>query len=239
MTIDAATAAKCASKCTTGDGYDYGHFMAADSEAWSAFDIIGVHQYDSQMGYAWPSDVTAAKKEIWQTEMSGVKWWPEVGPSSDIANGVAVAGWIHSALAVGDASAWLWWWHAPMSSGTNDNEGIWLQNGNDTKRHFTIGNYSKFVRPGYVRVDVTGNSNADLLISAYTGSSTVVVVAINKGTSAATVPITISGGTAPASCTPTVTSATDDLKTGTAVTVTGGTLTASLAATTVTTFVCK
>jgi hypothetical protein len=32
------------------------------------------------------------------TEMSGVKWWPEQGPSSDINNGVAVAGWIHSAL---------------------------------------------------------------------------------------------------------------------------------------------
>jgi len=239
MTIDAATAAKCASKCTTGDGYDYGHVMAADATAWAAFDIIGVHQYDSQMGYAWPSDVTAAKKEIWQTEMSGVKWWPEVGPSSDIANGVVVAGWIHSALAVGDASAWIWWWYAPMSSGTNDNEGIWLQSGTDTKRHFTIGNYSKFVRPGYVRVDVNGNSNADLLISAYTGSSNVVVVAINKGTAAATVPIAISGGTAPASCTPNVTSATDDLKAGTAVTVTDGILNASLAAATVTTFVCK
>ena len=33
------------------------------------------------------------------------------GPSCDIANGVAVAGWIHSALTVGQASAWLWWWY--------------------------------------------------------------------------------------------------------------------------------
>jgi glucuronoarabinoxylan endo-1,4-beta-xylanase len=240
MTIDAATTAKCAAKCASGDGYDYGHVMAADATAWGAFDIIGLHQYDSQIGYAWPSDVTAAKKEIWQTEMSGVKWWPEVGPSSDIANGVAVAGWIHSALAVGDASAWIWWWHAPMSSGTNDNEGLWLQSGTDTKRHYTLGNYSKFVRPGYVRVDVTGNSNADLLISAYTGSSNVVVVAINKGTADATVPIAIAGGTAPASCTPNVTSATDDLKAGTTpVTVTGGAFSASLPKATVTTFVCK
>jgi glucuronoarabinoxylan endo-1,4-beta-xylanase len=213
--------------------------MAADATAWAAFDIIGVHQYDSQIGYAWPSDVTAAKKEIWQTEMSGVKWWPEVGPSSDIANGVAVAGWIHSALAVGDASAWIWWWYAPMSSGTNDNEGIWLQSGTDTKRHFTIGNYSKFVRPGYVRVDVNGNSNADLLISAYTGSSNVVVVAVNKGTADATVPITIAGGTAPTTCTPNVTSSADDLVAKTAVPVSGGAFSASLPKATVTTFVCK
>jgi len=71
MTIDSATAAKCASTCTSGGGYDYGHAMAADSAAWSAFDIIGVHEYDAQIAYAWPSDVTSGKpdREIWQTEM--------------------------------------------------------------------------------------------------------------------------------------------------------------------------
>jgi glucuronoarabinoxylan endo-1,4-beta-xylanase len=240
MTIDATVAATCAAKCITGGGgYDYGHALAADATAWGDFDIIGVHQYDSQMGYAWPSDVTAAKKEVWETEMSGVKWWPEQGASSDIANGIAVAGWIHSALAVGDASAWLWWWYQPMSSGTNDNEGLWLQSGTDTKRHYTLGNYSKFVRPGYTRVDVNGNTNTDLLISAYSGTGTTVVVAINKGTTDVTIPIAISGGTAPASCTPNVTSATDNLVAKSPVTVSGGSFSAALAATTVTTFVCK
>jgi glucuronoarabinoxylan endo-1,4-beta-xylanase len=237
MTIDSATAAKCASTCTQGNGYDYGHYMAADSAAWAAFDIIGTHQYDAQLAYAWPSDVNGGKrnKEIWQTEMSGVKWWPEQGPSSDINNGVAVAGWIHSALVVGQASAWLYWWY----SQTSDNEGVVLGS-TDTKRHWTLGNYSKFVRPGYVMVDVTGNSNTNLLLSAFKGTDgTVVVVAINKGTAAATVPITIAGGTAPASCTPNVTSSSANLTAGTAVTVTGGTFTASLAAATVTTFVCK
>jgi len=226
-------------KCNDGSGYDYGHWLAKDADAWKAFDILGVHEYDTQHAEPWPSDVTAAKKEVWQTEMSGVKWWPEQGPSSDINNGIAVAGWVHSALAVGDASAWLWWWYAPLSSGTNDNEGLVLQGSTAwTKRYYTIGNYSKFVRPGYTRVDMTG-STTDLLLSAYKGTDgTVVIVAINKGT-AATVPITISGGTAPASCTPNVTSASDNLKAGTAVTVTGGSFSASFAATTVTTFVCK
>jgi glucuronoarabinoxylan endo-1,4-beta-xylanase len=159
--------------------------------------------------------------------------------SATIENGVAVAGWIHSALVVGDASAWLWWWYAPMGGGTNDNEGLVLQNGSDTKRHYTLGNFSKFVRPGYTRVDVTGSVPTDVLLSAYKGpDGTVVVVAINKGSKDASVPITISGGT-PASCMPNVTSKDADLKAGTAVAVTGGVLTASLAATTVTTFVCK
>jgi O-glycosyl hydrolase len=241
MNIDATTEAKCASTCAQGNGYDYGHWLAKDADAWKAFDIMGVHEYDSQTGYAWPADVTDGKrsKEIWQTEMSGVKWWPEQGPSSDIKNGVAVAGWIHSALVVGEASAWLWWWYKAYN--TDDNEGLLLKSGTMTKRYYTFGNYSKFVRPGQIMVDVTGNTNTNLLISAFKGASdgTVVVVAINKGTSAVTVPITIAGGTAPASCTPNVTTSSDDLKAGTAVSVSSGAFSASLAATSVTTFVCK
>jgi glucuronoarabinoxylan endo-1,4-beta-xylanase len=169
--------------------------------------------------------------------MSGVKWWPEQGPSSDINNGVAVAGWIHNALTVGEANAWLWWWYKALGS---TNEGLLQSNGGDTKRHYTFGNYTKFVRPGYVRVDISGSIPTDVLLTAYKGSDgTVVVVAINKGTASATVPISIAGGTAPASLVPWVTSATDNLVSKTAVTVTGGTFSAALASKTVTTFVGK
>jgi len=232
------TTTGCASKCATGDGYDYGHFLAKDATAWGLIDIIGTHEYDTQKAEAWPADVDGGKrsKPVYETEVSGVHYWPNEGPSSDIANGVVVAEWIHSALVVGEASGWLYWWY--QASG--DNEGLIISTSSLTKRAYTLGNYAKFVRPGYVMVDVTGNSNASLLLSAFKATDgTVAVVAVNKGTSAATVPITISGGTAPASCTPNVTSSSANLAAGTAVTVTGGTFTASLAATTVTTFVCK
>jgi len=220
-----------------GMGYDYGHWLAKDTAAWSAFDIMGVHEYDSQVAEPWPADVNGGKpnKEVWQTEMSGVKWWPEQGPSSDISNGVAVAGWIHSALTVGEASAWVYWWYQAYN--TDDNEGLLLKSGTDTKRHYTLGNYSKFVRPNFVRVDATG-APAGVLISAFKGSGTALaIVAINKNSSAVSVPITISGGTAPTSVTPWVTSSSDNLASKTAVAVSGGSFTASLAATTVTTFV--
>jgi O-glycosyl hydrolase len=128
-------------------------------------------------------------KEIWQTEMSGVKWWPEQGTgtggslkgSDTIETAVAVAGWIHSALTVGEASAWLWWWYSAYN--TDDNEGLLVQNSSKlTRRYYALGNYSKFVRPGYTHVHVTGTAPTDVLLSAYKGSDgTVVVVAINKG----------------------------------------------------------
>jgi O-glycosyl hydrolase len=240
-TITADKEATCAKTCLDGNGYDYGHWLWKDQDAWKSFDIIGLHEYDSQIAFAWPADVNDGKrdKEVWQTEMSGVMHWPEQGPSTDINNGLAVAGWIHSALTVGEASAWLYWWYQALYQ--DDNEGLALTKNGSTiaKRYYTLGNYSKFVRPGYVRVDITGNTNANVLLSAFTGTDGTVVVAINKATTAATMPIAISGGTAPASCTPNVTSAADNLKAGTAVPVTGGSFTASLAATTVTTFVCK
>jgi glucuronoarabinoxylan endo-1,4-beta-xylanase len=164
-----------------------------------------------------------------------VHYWPEEGPSSDISNGVAVAGWIHSALVVGEASAWLWWWYKGDGS---DNEGLVLSS--NPKRYYTLGNYSKFVRPGYKRVDITGNIPANVFLSAYKSTDTVVVVAINKSSSSVTVPITITGGTkTPTSATPWLTSASANLASQTAVTVSGGILTATLAATSVTTFVCK
>jgi O-glycosyl hydrolase len=240
--ITAEKEATCAKTCLDGNGYDYGHWMWKDQEAWKAFDIFGVHEYDSQIAFAWPADVNGGKrdKEIWQTEMSGVRYWPEQGPTTTIDNGIAVAGWIHSALTIGEASAWLYWWYQAYYEDDNEGLGLLKAGGTTAKRYYTLGNFSKFIRPGYTAVEVVGNANADLQISGYKGpDGTVVVVAINKGAAAATVPIAISGGTAPAMMTPTVTSAADNLKAGTAVPVTGGSFMASLPSKTVTTFVGK
>jgi glucuronoarabinoxylan endo-1,4-beta-xylanase len=233
----------CAQTCLDGNGYDYGHWLWNDQAAWNSFDILGVHEYDSQIAYPWPADVNngVRNKEVWQTEMSGVRHWPEEGPSTHIDNGVAVAGWIHSAMTVGEASAWLYWWYEAYYE--NDNEGLARIQGSSTiaKRYFTMGNYSKFVRPGYNAVGVAGNNDANVLLSAYKSedSATVVIVAINKGTAAAAPEIGFGGGTAPTSCTPNVTSATQNLVAGTAVMVTGGKLVTSLPSKTVTTYVCR
>jgi glucuronoarabinoxylan endo-1,4-beta-xylanase len=225
--------------CAPGKGYDYGHGLAKDTAAWNQVDIIGVHQYDTQVPMPWPSDVPTMKP-VFQTEMSGVKWWANQGPSKDINNGVVVARWVHDAIVNGLASAWCWWWPQPLSDGTDDNEGLMMKNGDKAKRLYTYGNFSKFVRPGMTRVAISGDIPVGVLLSAYKGGDgTVVIVAIDSSSTAASVPITIAGGTAPTAFTPWVTSATEDLKSGTAVTVTGGILTATLPAKTVTTFVGK
>ncbi|MBN2036418.1 MAG: hypothetical protein JW768_06715 [Chitinispirillaceae bacterium] len=236
--------AKCAEKCKNGEGYDYGHWLAKDEEAWKAIDILGVHEYETQKAHAWPADVTGGvrTKEVWQTEMSGVMYWPEQGPTTDINNGVAVARWIQSALTIGEASAWLYWWYGPPYYDWDDNEGLALVKGKSqkTKRYYTFGNYSRYIRPGQKVVNITGTDKLPakvLLTASKADDGTVVIVAVNETTSAQSVPIKIAGGTAPASFKPIVTAESYNWKEGSAVSVADGVLTMQLEKMSVTTFV--
>ncbi|HEX2955395.1 MAG TPA: hypothetical protein VHO70_01110 [Chitinispirillaceae bacterium] len=244
--ITEEAAAKCSETCKNGDGYDYGHWLAKDTVAWNALDILGVHEYESQKAYVWPADVTGGKrtKEIYQTEMSGVMYWPEQGPSTHIENGVAVARWIQSALMVGEASAWCWWWYGAPYYTSDDNEGLALVKGNSqkAKRYYTYGNYSRYIRPGHKIVNITGTDKLPakvLLTASKDDAGKVVIVAVNETTSEQTVPVTIAGGTAPASFTPYVTNGTTNWAEGTTVTTSGSVLTVKLEKMSVTTFVSK
>lgn len=82
---------------------------------------------------------------------------------------------------------------------TDDNEGLICKDGRTTKRMWTFGQFSKFIRPGHHIVNVTGALPDKVLLVASMGDDgTVVVVAINETTTAVDLPITIAGGTAPA-----------------------------------------
>jgi glucuronoarabinoxylan endo-1,4-beta-xylanase len=215
--------------------YDYGHALFNDEAAWGQLDVLSTHQYFSQVAAPWPSEIERTKP-VFMTEASGIKFWPEQGPSNDIQNGVTVAGWIHDAIVNGPASAWLYFWRS--AENTDDNEGLYLKNGASTKRFYTLGNFSRFVRPGYARVAITGDMPQGILLSGYRGpDGTVVVVALNQGTSDVTLPITIAGGSAPVALTPNVTSATDNLAVKTQASVSNGSFSAKLGALSVTTFV--
>ena len=217
-----------------GTNYNYGNLLLADTQAAAQVDILATHMYQTQDAVAPPAGVT---KPIWMTEMSGVMGYPEAGPSSDITDGLVWADWIYQAIVVGNASAWHAWW---ITSLNNDNEGLLLMNGGTTKRLYTVGNYSKFIRPGYRRVTLSGTPPTGVELTAYVSPTdgTLVVVALNSGTSAVSLPLFLSGNV-PCTMTPWVTSASDNLASKTAVSVSGSRLTPMLAAQSVTTFVGK
>ena len=105
---------------------------------------------------------------------------------------------IHADLTVANAAAWHWWLAISpydykdglIYIDKNQNDGTY----SESKMLWTLGNYSRFVRPGYVRMDVQ-TKNSPLLVSAYKspdGNKSVVVV-INTTPQAQEVDFTIPG----------------------------------------------
>jgi glucuronoarabinoxylan endo-1,4-beta-xylanase len=188
--------------------------------------IVADHNYDGANGPA-----TLAKssygKSLWETEVSQLN-----GESSDIANGVYYARRIFLFLTVAQANAWHYWWLVPYGSNT----GLMDTNAAPTKRLFAVGNYSRFVRPGYYRIDVADN-NPVTSISAYkdTNSGNFAIVAINPDPVTVTQVFNLANFTA-SSVTPWITSSNYSLASQTAVSVANASFTYPLPAMSVVTF---
>jgi glucuronoarabinoxylan endo-1,4-beta-xylanase len=214
----------------------YFNAIKADTAAWNAVNIFASHEYGCGTLPTQPS-IAAAGKEYWETE---VDTGTGKGDSSGdgIASALPMATTLHNDLTKSNLNAWhIWWLYNASGNGgclydTTNN--VW------TKRLWVLGNYARFVRPGFMRVTTTGTMPAGVLLTAYQNPAdgTVVVVAINSNTSATPLSVYISG-VVPCSITPWVTSATDNLASKTAITVTGARFSATLDAQSVTSFVGK
>ena len=137
--------------------------------------IIACHNYDGTP----PSVIPAALPKLantnaalWETEVSTFDAF-----DGSINNAMYWAGRIHLFMTIAQANAFHYWWLFPDGS---DNEGLTDKSGNPAKRMYVLGNYSKFVRPGYCRIGVS--NNAFTSISAYkdTNSGGFAIVAINS-----------------------------------------------------------
>ena len=137
-------------------------------------------------------------------------------------------------MTAAQANAWHYWWIVPYGSET----GLMSQNAGPTKRMFTIGNYSRFVRPNFYRIDAT-SSQPSALISAYKDTNStafaIVVVNINAGTDVIQT-FNLTNFTA-ASVTPWITSASLSLAPQAPVNVTNSSFTYDVPAMSVVTFV--
>lgn len=229
--------------------YNYASTCMADSGCASYVSILGAHGYgyypNSHIGYydsyaccsiVEPAPEATSTNQLWQTEVS----WSGSGNkfTASISDGLVWAQNIHNYLTVANVTGWMYW----MLNGNswyNDNEGLTDENGNPAKRLYVIGNWSKFVRPGWVRIDATANPQSGVFVTAYKNAAngSFAVVAINTGSTAITQNFDLSGFPSTASVTPYVTSASLNLASQQAVAISSNTLTYALAAQSVTTFV--
>jgi len=150
---------------------DYVSAVASSSEC----DIVGVHFYGGTITYY-------SGKEYWMTEhytssdVSG-DLWPDA---------LEVGKEIHDAMNA-NMSAYIWW-YIRRSYGPID------ESGNVSKRGYVMSHFSKFVRPGYIKVDATASPSSGVYVTAYKSGGTLVIVAVNQNSSSSSVTFSLSGG---------------------------------------------
>ena len=186
--------------------------------------LLGGHDYGSSAAavtqFGSPPPVP-----LWETEHY-------FGSDDTIVNGVALAAEIHDFMTVAEASAYHYWWLKGSGNGSLA--------GNSTttpaKRLYVMGNYARFVRPGFQRVTVTSDTTA--LISAFKDptSQTLVIVAANPTAWPVTQSFDLTSCPAVTSLNPWLTSDASSLANLAALNVSGGVFTTELPAYSVTTF---
>lgn len=190
-----------------------------DATAASKVSIIGGHIYGS--GLRKYDNALSKGKEVWMTEhLDTLTTWASV---------LATAKEIHDCMATANYSAYIWW-YAKRFYGPMDENGV------ITKRGYTMAQFSKYVRPGYQRIDAS-NPTTDVFVSAYKGNGKVVIVAVNMSSSAQRVKFNMNGGVAPLSFTPHLTSSSKNLSTEASADVSGNSFMYDLPASSVMTFV--
>jgi glucuronoarabinoxylan endo-1,4-beta-xylanase len=203
--------------------------LEANAAAWAATQIVATHEYGGTPA-AYPH-IQAAGKEFWETE-----WFVQGAEDATMTNGLVVASEIYQAMTVASVNAWHYWWIYPASA---DNGALWDQTTNTwAKRMWVLGNFSRWARPGYFRVDVAGAKPAGISVIAFQNPAdgTLSVVVINSG-GATTVPIFVEGASWPASVVPWITTDTQNLALGATIQLSAGSFMAPVAAKSVTTFV--
>jgi glucuronoarabinoxylan endo-1,4-beta-xylanase len=191
--------------------------------------IIADHNYDGSNG---PATLTKNSygKALWETEVSSLG----VPFDGSITNGVYWAERIYLFMTQAEANAWNFWWLIDLS---DDDEGLTDVNGYPAKRMYALGQYSRFVRPNFYRIDANANYSMNL-ISAFKDSESTAfaIVAVNTNTTAMNQTFNLTNFTA-SSVTPWITSGTLSLASQAPVAVANSSFTYALPALSVVTFV--
>ncbi len=195
--------------------------LLADSTANGYVPVVATHPYSAgNWDYTKPQQ---NGKEFWETEWSQENMNGDT-PDPSMTSAIDMAQHIHDHLTIANMNAWNWWaiyiTADDLKSGdqakVRENPAL-IQPDKDMgdsymfKRGYALGNWSKFVRPGFQRIDATDNPTAGVLIEAYRDSSFhIAIIAINTNSGTVTQKFIING-TSVDSLTPWVTSPDDDL----------------------------
>ena len=210
-----------------------------DPEAVENLDIVAGHIYGGGLE-AYPL-AQEKGKEVWMTEHL-----TEPQHSAEVWSYALDVGVEVQAVMEANMNAYVWWYivryYGPIADGeasVNFPNEDYAAKGEVTKKGYVMAHFSRFIRPGYVRVHTNTRPRAALSrvsATAYKEGSRLVVVAINERASDAEVVFTMEGGSA-GRFESYVTDATREVEKLDDVEVDGDSFTVTLDARSVTTFV--
>jgi glucuronoarabinoxylan endo-1,4-beta-xylanase len=132
--------------------------------------ILASHGYHGPATHLRWNNLTTQR--VWETEVSDFAAY-----DGSITSGLAYATELHNWLTTAQVNAWHYW--LLSGAAVTDNSGLTDHSNNLAKRAYTFANFSKFIRPGWQRIDVT--NTGPLLVSAFRGpDSKFAIVAINN-----------------------------------------------------------
>ncbi|KAA3634652.1 MAG: cellulose-binding protein [Bacteroidetes bacterium] len=154
-----------------------------NSECRNNLDIVAGHIYGSGLG-AFPL-AEEHNKEIWMTEYllnlntgnAGATPWASHEESTKWNESMNMLETIHEAMEF-NWNAYIWWYlqryYSFLGDGTEN-----TVNGDMLKRGYAFSHYSKYIRPGFIRVGQSTNKENNLMITAYSSQDQIVAVIIN------------------------------------------------------------
>jgi glucuronoarabinoxylan endo-1,4-beta-xylanase len=188
---------------------------------------------------------STAGESIWMDEVNGGfnynssaslwVWDPSMSDALEWAQN------INDFLAGPNVSAWFYWELADCCAaapGAPFNDGLTDSNFNTSKRFYVVGNWSRYVRSGWVRIDATQAPVNGIYITAFRDQSSqnFAIIAVNQNASPVNLTFSLAGFPSVTSVTPTLTSANASLADQPTVAVSAGAFSYSMPSESVVTF---
>jgi O-glycosyl hydrolase len=176
-----STRAECCASIGWNYAQQYATAIETDRQANTATALFTSHGY-----FAAPdSPLRGWDKPIWETEWApfGFQPWDPAWDDGSPSSGFTWAQNIYTGLSAANLDAFFYLWGASMTSLTGPNTGLVEVKGNTVAasgRLWAFASYSRFIRPGAVRIGTTTNATG-LNVSAFRNSDgSIAVVVLNS-----------------------------------------------------------
>lgn len=157
---------------------NFTNVLLSDDDAAKNLDIVAGHIYGSGLA-AFPL-AEQKGKEVWMTEylmnQNATSQWATLPAETIWDETLQMASTVHSAM-INNWNAYIWWYIKRYYSFIGDGE-QGTTSGEILKRGYAFSHFSKFIRPGDVRIGAE-LEKSDALVTAYRGDGRTIIVLIN------------------------------------------------------------